>query len=107
MYTPEATDLGGRGEGAGYGYTQKRLHVFYWVFIGTFSSQTKVPPFKAVFHLANSFDLTNISVQAILFPLNLVLRASLTFFGMESKRSTLMLILLILTLYGTFDISLQ
>ena len=58
-----------------------------------------------VFHLANSFDLTNVSVQVILFPLNLVLRASLTFFGMANKRSVrTMLILLILTLYGTYDI---
>ena len=61
-----------------------------------------------VFHLANFIDLTNVSVQLILFPLNLVLRASLPFSGTESIRSTrTMLILLILTLYGTFDISLQ
>ena len=33
-----------------------------------------------VFHLAIFFDLTNVFVQLILFPLNLVLRASLTFF---------------------------
>ena len=60
------------------------------------------------FHLANFFDLANVSVQVILFPLNLVLRASLTFFGMKSKRSArTMFILLILTLYGTFDIKLQ
>ena len=59
-----------------------------------------------VFHLANSFDLTNVSVQVILFPLSLVLRASVTFFGMANKRSVrTMLILLILTLYGTYDIS--
>ena len=43
-----------------------------------------------------------------MFPLNLVLRASLTFYGMESKRSVrIMLILLILTLYGTYDILLH
>ena len=41
-----------------------------------------------------------------MFPFNLVFRASLTFFGMENKRSALtIMILLILTLYGTFDIS--
>ena len=57
------------------------------------------------FDLANFFDLTNVSVQVILLPLNLVLRASLTFFVMESKRSaSMILILLILTLHGTFDI---
>ena len=61
-----------------------------------------------VFHLPNSFDLTNVSVQVILFPLNLVLRASLTFFGMENKRSAgTMSILLILSLYGTYVISLH
>ena len=62
------------------------------------------------FHLANFFDLTNVSVQVILFPLNLVLRASLIFFGMESKKSDeneTKMILSILTLHGTFDISLQ
>ena len=58
-----------------------------------------------VFHLANSFDLTNVSVQVILFLVNLALRTSLTFFGMEDKRSVwLMLILLILTLYGKYNI---
>ena len=55
-----------------HGYKQKRLHVFLrWVFIGKFSQQTKVPWFKVVFHLANSFDL-NVSAQVFLFPLNLV-----------------------------------
>ena len=64
--------------------------------------------FKVVFHLAIFFDQTNVSVQVILFPLNIVLRASLTFFDMESKRSAqTMLILLIFTSQGTFDISLQ
>ena len=47
----------------------------------------------------NFIDLINVSVQVILFPLNLVLRASLTNFGMESKKSSrMMFILLILTL---------
>ena len=59
-----------------------------------------------VFHLANSSDLTNVSVQVILFPVNLVLKASLIFFSMENKRSfRTTSILLILTLYGTYDIS--
>ena len=54
------------------------------------------------------FDLINGSIQLILFPLNLVLRASLTFFGMESKRrARMMFILLILTTCDTFDIWLQ
>ena len=58
--------------------------------------------------MANFFDLINGSVQLILFPLNLVLRASLTFFGMESKRrARMMLILLIRFLCDAFDISLQ
>ena len=58
--------------------------------------------------MANSFDLTNDSVQVILFLLNLILRTSLTFFGMENKRSVwTMLILLILTLYRTHDLSLH
>ena len=53
-------------------------------------------------------DLTNVSVHVILFPLNLVLGASLSFFTMERKTITqTMLILLILFLYGTLDISLQ
>ena len=61
-----------------------------------------------VFHLATFFNLTNVSVQVILFPFSLVLRASSTFFGIESKRSArTMFILLILTLYGTLDITLQ
>ena len=60
------------------------------------------------FSLANFFDPTNVSVQVILFLLNLVLKVSLTFFGMESKRCTpAMLILLIFTFYNTFDILLQ
>ena len=44
--------------------------------------------FRVVFHLANLFDLTNVSVQVILFPLNFVLRASLTIFwnGKQKKR---------------------
>ena len=76
---------------------------FWQVFIAGW-----IPRFKVVFHLANSFDLTNVSVQVILFPLNLVLRASQTFFGMENKRNVrTMLILLIFTLYGTYDISLH
>ena len=70
--------------------------------------QAKIPRFKEVFHLTNFFDLANVSVQVILFPLNLILRASFNFFDKENKRSTrTMLILLILTLYGTFDMSLQ
>ena len=78
------------------------------VFVGKFSEQAKVPRFKVVFHLANFFDLTNASVQAILFPLTLVLRASLTFFDMESeRRACTMLIMLLLNLQGTFGISLQ
>ena len=66
----------------GYSYTQERLHAFFirWVFIGKFSKQAKVLRFKVVFHLVSFFDLTNVSVQVILFPLNLVLMASLTFF---------------------------
>ena len=39
------------------------------------------------FHLANSFDLTNVSVQVILFPLNLFLTASLTFFAWKVKEA--------------------
>ena len=56
-----------------------------WVFIGKFSWQAKVPWFRVVFHLANFSDLTNVSVQVILFPLNLVLRASLTFLAWKVK----------------------
>ena len=62
------------------------------------------------FSFGKFFYLTNVSVQVILFPLNLVLRASLIFFGMESKKSDkneTKMILLILTLYDTFDILLQ
>ena len=44
--------------------------------------------------MANFFDLTNVSVQVILFPLNDVLRTSLTFFGMESKKSTRTMLIL-------------
>ena len=88
--------------GTFYGYTQKKLHnILRWVFIGKFSEQAKVPRFRVVFRLAN-FLLSNkcVSIQVILFSLNHVLRASLTFFGMESKISTqTLLILLILTLY--------
>ena len=85
-----------------------RIVFLRWVFIGKFSWQTKVSRFKVVFHLSNFFDLTNVSVQVILFPLNLVLRGSLTFFGMESKRrARTMLILLIFALCVTIDISLQ
>ena len=108
VQTPEGTE--GGGGGGGFGYTQKRLQSFFlrWFFVGKFSEQAKVPPFKVVFHLANFFDLTNVSVQAILFPLTLVLRASLIFFDMESKRrACTMLILLLLNLQGTFGISLQ
>ena len=75
--------------------------------MGKSSQQAKVPQFKVAFDLANFFHLTNVSVQVILFPIN-VLRISLTFFDMESKKSTwTMLILLFLTFYGIFDISLQ
>ena len=85
-----------------------RIVFLRWVFIGKFSWQTKVSRFKVVFHLSNFFDLTNVSVQVILFPLNLVLRGSLTFFGKESKRrARTMLILLIFALCVTIDISLQ
>ena len=56
-----------------------------WVFIDKFSWQAKVPWFRVVFHLANFSDLTNVSVQVILFPLNLVLRASLTFLAWKVK----------------------
>ena len=37
--------------------------------------------------MANFFDLTNVSVQVILFPLNLVLRASLTFLAWKVKEA--------------------
>ena len=56
---------------------------FYW----QFSQQAKVPRFGEVFHLANFFDLTYVSVQVILFPLNLVSTESqgfFNFFGMEN-----------------------
>ena len=78
-------------------------------FIGKFSWQAKVSRFKVVFNLAIFFfDLIKVSVQEILFPLNLVLRLPLTFFSMKNKRSSqAMLILLILTLRDKFDILLQ
>ena len=45
-----------RGEGGGYGYTQKILQVFFKVgYIGKSSEQAKVPSFKMVFHSANFF----------------------------------------------------
>ena len=50
---------------------------FYW----------QVPQFKVAFYLAIFFYLTNVSVQVILFPLNLVLRASLTFLTWKVKEA--------------------
>ena len=50
---------------------------FYW----------QVPQFKVAFYLAIFFYLTNVSVQVILFPLNLVLRASLTFLTWNVKEA--------------------
>ena len=72
----------------GYGYTQKKLHAFFkWVFNGKFSWQTKVSRFRVVFHLANFFGLTNVSVQVILFPLNLVFRSFLTLLAWKVKEA--------------------
>ena len=49
--------------------------------------QAKIPRFKEVFHLTNFFDLANVSVQVILFPLNVILRASLTFLTRKIKEA--------------------
>ena len=40
------------------------------------------------FSFGKFFDLTNVSVQVILFPLNLVLRASLTFLTWKVKEAS-------------------
>ena len=74
----------------------------------SFHSGLKSLGLRWLFILANSFNLTNVSVQVILFPLNLVLSVCLTFFSMESKRSVrTAFILLNLTLYDTYDMLLQ
>ena len=85
MQTPEDTDLGGRGVTV----TRKKHYTLFlkWIFIGKFSMQAKIPRFKEVFHLTNFFDLANVSVQVILFPLNLILRASLTFLTRKIKEA--------------------
>ena len=102
--TPEVTDMGEDG----FRLHKKNIARFFQVgFIAKFSQQAKVPQFKVVFHLANFFDVTNVSVQLILFHSTLS-SGLLFFFGMDKRRSTRsMLILFILTLYGTFDISFQ
>ena len=95
-------------------YFQKSLELLWSVLVHSkclwlgFSELFEERQCRLVNWLITVTHKKDVSVQVILFPPNDVLRISLTFFGIESKKSTwTMLILSILTFHGTFDISLQ
>ena len=73
--------------------------------MASFHSRLKSLGLRWFLSFGEFFSFNKCFSSSNFFPFNLALRVFLTFFGIESKRRVpTMLILLILTLYGTYDI---